>query len=127
MKRYIVSTWMNVGDGTMWEFRPGRDYLERGPRVRVEADSVDEALEKVWVVGNRMGPDADGNSWPSECRSMCMGDVVFIGAIGSGLAEFWSCEAFGWKPVDGDKDIFGGEVSSRHPGLSAWRDGKVLA
>jgi len=57
----------------------------QGPDVTIAVDETqDEAAtiaEKVWVVGNRMARDANGTAWPSNVRSMSMGDAVVF--------EYW--------------------------------------
>jgi hypothetical protein len=46
--------------------------------VVIEGDTPEQVAEATWFVGNRMGPDANGREWPSDVRSMCVGDVVFM-------------------------------------------------
>jgi predicted kinase len=55
-----------------------------GPSLVIEVedgDSIERIAEKVWFVGNRMGKDANGNAWPSNVRSMSMGDMVVIDEV----------------------------------------------
>ncbi len=127
MTRYIVRTYMNVGDTTMWRYEPG-DKLEYGPELRVVADSPAEALNKVWEVGNRMGADANGREWPSDCRSLCSGDVIFAGGIGAGDHAFYTVDAVGFSRLSADdwyRSMNSPKARERHPGLSAWRNGEV--
>jgi hypothetical protein len=35
-----------------------------------------QAANELWVVGNRMGCDLDGKTWPTDVRSLSKGDVI---------------------------------------------------
>lgn len=68
----------------------------------VADDATDVAIaEKAWYVGNRMGRDAEGFAWPSNVRSMSIGDVVHIRDNGD-FTTLRSLVAVtvGFEPVD---------------------------
>ncbi len=46
------------------------------------------------MIGNRMDRDDAGREWPSNVRSLSMGDVIVIGE------QAWDAVAIGWNPVD---------------------------
>jgi hypothetical protein len=82
--RYEASIALNDRPLAMLEgFKPGDPLIQIGHRlVAVEADSEPDALNAVWVVGNRMGADADGRQWPSGVRSLSVGDIIVVGPVG---------------------------------------------
>ena len=99
--KYDAHAYRNVGPNRMWRISDG-DPVVRVGRFTVEAGSVEEALEVLWAVGNRMAQDANGNIWPSDHPSMSMGDVVLIRVSdGSYLPPFTSYVAVmvGWEMV----------------------------
>ena len=49
--------------------------------------------ETVWMIGNRMGVDANGNAWPAGVRSMSVADVIVIGETA------YKCAHVGWEPI----------------------------
>jgi hypothetical protein len=99
--RYVAYAYENVGPTAMMSLAPN-DPVEFIGRFEVEAPSVPEALERVWYVGNKMGPDALGKEWPSDHRSMCVGDVVTIRESGGGFdppCGRYVAAAVGWEPT----------------------------
>jgi len=110
--RYVGYAYENVGPTAMLSLA-STDPLKWVGRFEVDADSVPEALEVIWYVGNKMGPDANGAEWPSDRRSMCMGDVVNIRPIdGSYLPPFgrYVAAMVGWDLLD---------RADEHPEVSA--------
>lgn len=72
---------------------------ESGPETwTVWASTRAEAVEKMFTVGNRMAPDAAGREWPSDVRSLSVGDVVTLIPRGPGLHTF-ACERMGWREL----------------------------
>lgn len=79
---YSITAFENVGPERMWSYAPGDPLVHVGT-FEVYADSVEAALERLWVVGNRMGIDAQGNAWPKTHRSMCSGDFAVVHNTGT--------------------------------------------
>jgi len=79
----------NFRDSSAMMFDPnfGEMMLIRrtiGPSLVIEVEDNETSAsiaEKVWVIGNRMGRDANGTAWPSNVRSMSMGDMVVIDEV----------------------------------------------
>jgi hypothetical protein len=99
---YSLTALVNEGEGIFDGFREGQpgftatDFLAPVPGTfHVEAESAEAALEVMWAVGNRQGPDSYGRQWPSTVRSMSVGDVLVVKGHG-----VWKCARMGWEPTD---------------------------
>jgi hypothetical protein len=104
MTSFSISVYLNEGPTRMWEYKPG-DPLQWVTDHIVVAESKDEALEVLWRIGNKMGPDASGGDYPSNQRSMCMGDVALVTMLGTippgaEWSTFHTVEAMGWSAID---------------------------
>lgn len=76
MTRYTFQAFTNEQyESRFIRFADG-DLVRFAGRVTVEADSLSEALERAWSVGNRQEPDADGNDWPRFVRSLSVADLL---------------------------------------------------
>lgn len=100
---YRIVALLNTGERAMWEWRRG-DRVEAVERAfHFTADTPEEALEALWVVGNRMGTDEQGLTWPSNRRSMCMGDLAVTIENDDTAGEsvtLWACDMVGWAPLE---------------------------
>jgi hypothetical protein len=67
--------------------------------VEVEAQTWEEALEKVWEVGNRMGSDHPGRTWSSDVRSVSIGDVVVLVLPETSEFRAFAVRSLGWEEV----------------------------
>lgn len=98
--RYEMTAYENIGDTRMWDIKTGDPVREvkpdEGGRWVIDADTPGEALERLWEVGNRMDADAAYQIWPSDRRSMCMGDLAFVAGC------TYVVEAVGWSKVGRD-------------------------
>lgn len=97
---FKVATALNDGEGRFWRYEPS-DRLVPGPTLTVEAPGTDEALNAAWEIGNRMGSDANDESWPSNVRSLSAGDVLAVATeMASGSAfNCFAIEGVGFKVV----------------------------
>ena len=110
-QRVQVQTWLNDGPGRFRAYEPG-DKLYQGPVVTIEVDAdqlVDtkwvQALDRTWVVGNRMDADADNLPWPSYVRSLSSGDVLTLRPFQGGPVLTWGIEAIGFRALGVMKDV----------------------
>lgn len=107
MQTFQTSILLNEQPGHMlWRYEPG-DALRRVLRAdhsaffTVEAETVEQALEKVYVIGQKEDPwgttpaDKYGRTYPLTERSVSMGDVIVVGGLGR-----WSVEGFGFRKVE---------------------------
>lgn len=95
--RFLVTILTNNTDGhRFWAFHPG-DTFDARVTIPVDAPDTVGALNAAWVVGNRMAPDADGNAWPRNVRSMSMADVALVDTP-DGLAG-WAVASVGFDPI----------------------------
>ncbi len=95
--RYTVKLYLNVADDGAF-FLGG--YRASDPlataddlTLRVEASDWQHACERAWVVGNREGADAEGRTWPSDVRSVSVGDVAVFPD-----GPVLRCQSVGWSP-----------------------------
>lgn len=88
-----VHTFLNLGAGIFVRFLDD-DALMAGPVVEIAATDAADVLDATYVVGNRMGADAHGRSWPSQVRSLSVGDVLVVEGSAFVVAPI------GFEPVD---------------------------
>ena len=86
------------------EWAPGKPlaFDEDLTSVVVVAEEVAEALEEVFVVGNRMRVDADGKAWSRDVRSVSVGDVVAL-TVGGRALGFHAVAPVGFTAVPADQ------------------------
>jgi hypothetical protein len=88
-----VETFENMDSGFM-PYTPGDRLVQRVTlRLPVTADGVQEVA---WCIGNRDGEDADGQRWPSNVRSMSVGDVIHIVE----LDEWHAVASLGFESIE---------------------------
>ena len=124
-----VRALLNEGPGMFWRYQPG-DRLVEGPTVALSSSAIAAAVaglsaeqrdhaiaDMVWPIGNKMEPDAIGNSWPPEVRSLSVGDVLIIGEAA------YAVEPAGWSaPLDRFAlDVSLSEFARQNPGLAEHR------
>lgn len=93
--QFTVATYLNDGPGRFWEYEAG-DRLVPGPALTLDGDREDAVLEEAFFVGNRQGPDANGDRWPATVRSLSTGDVCVIGEVA------WTVDHIGFKIIPTD-------------------------
>lgn len=107
--KFAIGTFLNDGDGRFWGYEES-DRLVAGPALDVEADSLDEALDIAWRIGNRM---YGSFSWPSNVRSLSVGDVLLI--LDSPMVAY-AIESVGFKATSAEavlRSVAYGKVSER--------------
>ena len=92
-----AQTYLNEGEGRFWRYTRD-DLLVTGPEVEIPDDAVRElgettVAEAIWAVGNRVGADVSGVEWPSNVRSLSVGDVMVVGEAA------FAVDHFGVKPI----------------------------
>lgn len=117
MTLYIFTVYVNEGPTRMWEYKKGDPLREVMDGVDVEADSIEEALEVVWELGNKEG--ARAGEYPTTERSLCMGDVAYAwgGARGQDVPEdgaYWVVEAMGWSQLPEPRPFFNPADHQKH-------------
>lgn len=96
-----VEVLINVGDDNFAGFQYEHP-LATAPdlRLRVRAEDAREAAERAFFVGNRMGPDEDGHNWPSDVRSVSVGDVAIVKGEYHKYPQALICDSVGWTVKD---------------------------
>ena len=119
MNTFIVTAYVKVGGEMFGPFQAGDPVAEVG-EWRVLADSAEKAAEKMWVVGNREGEDALGRTWPSDVRSLSVGDVLHVHDILRGRITWFAVQPLGWREIEGREiglfnlvDLVGSSATSR--------------
>ncbi len=95
---------MNDGDGRFFAYEPS-DLLRVGPTLTIDAPDVQTGLGKAYEIGNRMGADETGLTWPSDVRSLSVADVL---VVSDGLKDHtdpsdiqaFTVDHVGFGPVD---------------------------
>lgn len=128
--RFIVRTYINDGPGRYDAYTPG-DRVLIGPELTIDVprDAVtrnadtptgfaDVAANDVWQIGNRMGQDAHGRSWPSDVPSLSVGDVISIEREHSAWRRVVAVARLGFEPIawfDLEVSLSDVAVRNRHP------------
>ena len=99
MNTYEMAVLLNEGPGRFWKYGEGDTLRRIEPRLAVKGESIPEALEALWFVGNKHGPDLYGRTYPRTQRSLSSGDVALVFDANGRYLGQWSCEALGWKQI----------------------------
>jgi hypothetical protein len=109
--RFDVSPLLNIAQDAegrplgFFGYQPQHTVAHDGRLLfTVEAEDPMGALNKAWEIGNRQGADVEGRRWPSEVRSLSVGDVVYVG---SEVRKFWAVARVGWMPVGAPDTEYG--------------------
>lgn len=80
---YTLLALENVGPGRFLGLQPEDKLRPFDPDgFEVEADSIEEALEVLFEIGNLDTPDRNGKVWPHRTRrSLSVGDVAFAARL----------------------------------------------
>lgn len=77
MPRYQVTAFANVGEDSFMGWTPTAPMAEVGV-FAMDGDDASDAAEGFFAVGNRMCPDAAGDSYPTDVRSLSVGDMLVV-------------------------------------------------
>src|SRR5262245_23552074 len=85
MKHYLVTANINVADPRreipmLYGYQPHHPVATVG-YWDIEADSAVGAAEQLFAIGNRQldgSLDGEPKSWPSDVRSLSVGDVLYL-------------------------------------------------
>jgi hypothetical protein len=83
-------------------YKPG-DILSTAfvTTVVVDAEDAQDACNKAWTVGNRMGESATGRIWSQFVRSMSVGDVLEATTWNTDPASttYWLVKPMGFEQI----------------------------
>jgi hypothetical protein len=105
---FTMTAYENVGDTRMWDIKAGDPVMRVEPLDKngrpvgtftVTAETIEEALETLWHIGNKQPNWSDdlNRVWPTDRRSMSMGDIV--NAEGHGT---YKVATVGWESTGDD-------------------------
>lgn len=102
---FKVTAYVNVHRDSFFGYEAGHPVAEVCT-FRIKATSTLHALDGayggLWAIGNRMACDLGGTEWPSDVRSLSMGDVakvVTLGGITQGLVTWHAAAGVGWVEI----------------------------
>jgi hypothetical protein len=96
---YTVTVWLNTGPDNFSGYAGTHPLTTAADlRLRVDADSPQDAADQAFAVGNRQAADTDGRSWPGGVRSVSVGDLLVVEADGRGTTCLAVAPA-GWTVV----------------------------
>ena len=118
-QRYLVTANVNVAPrmaGMVDGYQPRHPVATVG-WYDVWATSFDAAANAMWAIGNRERADLDGQTWPSDVRSLSVGDVLYIADPVSAV-RILAVARLGWREVPQPPDrlqveLAGTEATSR--------------
>lgn len=96
MTRFTITAYVNVSDDSFLGWKPSHP-VALVDRFQVEAADVHQAAEAMFTIGNRMDVDQDSRKWPSDVRSLSVGDLVEVRIERS--STFLACESVGWTDI----------------------------
>jgi hypothetical protein len=79
------------------------DPLATLPHLAFTVDTDDPAAapDALWGVGQKVGTDATGKTWPRWVRSLSIGDVAVVTSPTGEPAGCYRAVTFGWEPIEG--------------------------
>lgn len=93
-----VDAYVNVEDLSMFNKLQPRDRIAYVGLFHFLADDALEAAERMFEIGNTGATDTELHEWPSDVRSMSVGDLVCV-TDEVGRKTFLACESLGWRDI----------------------------
>lgn len=103
---FHVEAYVNVDRECFFGLRPEHD-IALVDTFEIKASGDQEAAGFMWTIGNKMSCDIHGKEWPSDVRSLSVGDVLRV-KLGpchqypEGHISVLGCASFGWDDL-GDR------------------------
>jgi hypothetical protein len=100
MPGYAVTVFLNTAPLSFLGLQPSDPVAtDSDPTLTVVAGDPLAAAEQAFSIGNHMAADEDGRRWPTDVRSVSVGDLV--GVRGPELARVWffAVAGVGFVPV----------------------------
>ena len=115
MTRYEVTVYVNVDDDFQWgELRP-TDAIAQVAAFTIDAPDPMGAANKIWAVGNKMGPDDEQKLYPLDVRSLSVGDLIEV--RDGRQTTFYAVASAGWtevhEPTNPTVELAGTRATSR--------------
>lgn len=112
MRIYLVQAYLNVQEDAEGRWQAVWSGYDPAHRIatdedllfEVTAESPQDAAERAFVIGNREGEDNNGRRWPSDVRSLSVGDVVDVSDVSAHDESgdtVWACQTVGWAQQPG--------------------------
>ena len=103
---YTVTVYVNTADHSFTGYKPADPMAEVTqpdgtpfPLTFTAPTTVEAAADAAFAVGNRVGRDDNGTTWPSDVRSVSVGDVVAVSAPDATVTHL-SVDSLGFTVVD---------------------------
>ncbi|MFF3256989.1 hypothetical protein ACFYWP_39815 [Actinacidiphila glaucinigra] len=103
---YTVTVYVNTADHSFSGYKPAHPMAEVTqpdgtpfPLTFTAPTTVERAADAAFVVGNRQGCDDQGHAWPSDVRSVSVGDVVAVTAPDTTVTHL-TVDDLGFTAVD---------------------------
>lgn len=97
---YRVTAYMNTDPENYAGYSRRHALANSGETYNIQAGSPESAAERMFAVGNRVEADAEGAKWPSDIRSISVGDVLAIREADSKQYVFYAVDSIGWQAID---------------------------
>lgn len=121
---YTVHAYVNCDRDNFSGLQPAHTLAEDGDLVfEVKGWDAIKAAKELWTVGNRMGCDIHGKEWPSDVRSLSVGDMLKIRPSDTGVEGYsvriYAIAKFGFdeiaKPINPIVPLAGQGRVTRRP------------
>jgi hypothetical protein len=99
MPQFHITVYLNVGPDNVAGLHPGDPVAtDTDLQLTVTAAHPDAAAELAYAIGNRIDTDDNGHRWPTDVRTVSVGDLIQITGPSS-PAVFRAVAAIGVHPV----------------------------
>jgi hypothetical protein len=78
MPLFHITVYLNVGPDEFTGLKPGDPLATDADLQLTLTADPDNAAARAYVIGNRLAADDQGRRWPSDVRSMTVGDLLRI-------------------------------------------------
>lgn len=113
--QYNVTAFVNVDRDNFFGYQSTHPIAEVAT-FAVKAETAEHAASEMFAIGNRMWCALDGQAWPSDVRSISVGDLLKVRAA-DGTVAFLTCDRYGWtevhEPINPVRPLAGTGATSR--------------
>lgn len=98
MPKFIVTAYVNVGEDHFLGWQPHHAIAAVGT-FHVDAPNALHAAHAMWSVGNKVAPDARGQHYPHDVRSLSVGDLLAIKQPEEPGVTFYAIASIGFVDI----------------------------
>lgn len=98
--RYTVQVFKNCDRDNFDGYQPGHALATAHDlQLHLDGETGAHAAEHAFSIGNRVGSDVHGRSWPSDVTSVSVGDVMVVRPHDGAYEVIYAVERIGFHPL----------------------------